>query len=117
MPRCSTSPTDDLEGILQASGARLFLVGAPDVLARVGEMCTQVPIPSFLPGPLPAGLDGRVIPWEAFLALGRNAGPPQAAATAATAARPAAREAPVGFPDPAPPVMATLSMVCLGMVS
>jgi hypothetical protein len=70
------SPTE-IEGILQASGARLFLVGAPDVLARVGEMRTQVPIASFLLGPLPAGLDGRVIPWEAFLALGRKASLPQ----------------------------------------
>jgi long-chain acyl-CoA synthetase len=101
VPLYYTSPPAEIEGIVQASGARLLLVGAPDVLARVGEMRTQVPIASFLLGPLPAGLHGRVIPWEAFLALGRKASPPQAAATAASAARPVALQAPVGFHDPA----------------
>jgi long-chain acyl-CoA synthetase len=99
VPLYYTSPPAEIEGILQASGARLFLVGAPDVLARVGEMRTRVPIASFLLGPLPSGLDGRVMPWEAFLALGREAGMPREAA--AGFARRSALQAPVGFADPA----------------
>jgi long-chain acyl-CoA synthetase len=100
VPLYYTSPPEEIEGILQASGARLFLIGAPNVLARVGEMRTQVPIASFLLGPLPPGLAGRVIPWEEFLALGREAGSTQAAA-AAVSAPPVSLQAPVGFADPA----------------
>jgi long-chain acyl-CoA synthetase len=99
VPLYYTSPPAEIEGILQASGARLLLVGAPDVLARVGEMRTEVPIASFLLGPLPPGLAGRVIPWEEFLALGREAG--EAKAAAVGRARRIALQAPVGFDDPA----------------
>jgi long-chain acyl-CoA synthetase len=98
VPLYYTAPPAEIEGILQASGARLLLVGAPDVLARVGEIRAQVPIASFLLGALPPGLAGRVIPWEQFLALGREAGEGQAATAAA---RPVALRAPVGFDDPA----------------
>jgi long-chain acyl-CoA synthetase len=98
VPLYYTSPPAEIEQILQASGARLLLIGAPDVLARVGEMRTRVPIISFQRGPLPSVLAGRVTPWEAFLALGRKAVAPQAAAAAA---RPVALQAPVGFDDAA----------------
>ncbi len=117
VPLYYTSPPDEIEGILRASGARLLLVGAPDVLARVKQIGTQVPIASFLLKPLPAGLEDRVIPWEAFLELGREAGSrpaaagghgkpavthqPTAARAAAGSSRAIALQAPVGFDDPA----------------
>ena len=99
VPLYYTSPPAEIESVLRASEARLLLIGAPDVLVRVPEIRTQVPIASFLLGPLPAGLQGRVIPWEGFLALGREAGAPQAAALGST--RQVALQAPVGFDDPA----------------
>jgi long-chain acyl-CoA synthetase len=107
VPLYYTSPPDEIEGILRASGARLLLVGAPGVMARVGQLRTQVPIASFLLNPLPEGLESRVIPWEAFLALGRKAGGPPPAAdgparkAAAGSPRRVALQAPVGFDDPA----------------
>ncbi len=99
VPLYYTAPPAEIEAILRASGARLLLVGAPDVLARVGQLRTQVPIASFMLKPLPASLESRVIPWEAFLALGREAGAAQPAAV--DSARPIAMQAPVGFDDPA----------------
>jgi long-chain acyl-CoA synthetase len=99
VPLYYTSPPAEIERILQASHARLLLVGAPDVLARVREMRTQVPVASFLLGPLPAGMEDRVIPWDGFLALGRGAGAQHAAAPGP--ARQAALQAPVGLDDPA----------------
>jgi len=98
VPLYYTSPPAEIEQILRASGARLLLVGAPDVLARVGEMDLPVPVVSFLLAPLPPGLAPRVLPWQDFLALGRKAGTPL---PAAAGARPVALQAPVGFSDPA----------------
>ncbi|HKE98385.1 MAG TPA: AMP-binding protein [Actinomycetes bacterium] len=68
VPLHPTSPPAELDEILAVSGARLLLVGAPDVLARLGELRSRLPVVSFRPGPTPAGVVG----WDAFLALGRR---------------------------------------------
>jgi long-chain acyl-CoA synthetase len=95
VPLYYTSPIPEIEEILRASGARLLLVGAPAVLAHVGEMSLTVKIASFCPSPLPAGLAGRVLSWEGFLRTG--AGSPALASPAAPGRF--APEAPVGFLD------------------
>ncbi|HSO51986.1 MAG TPA: AMP-binding protein [Actinomycetes bacterium] len=66
VPLHPTSPPAQQDEILAASGARLLLVGAPDVLARLAELRARVPVVSFCPGPAPPG----VVAWDDFLALG-----------------------------------------------
>ncbi|HET6813026.1 MAG TPA: AMP-binding protein [Actinomycetota bacterium] len=70
VPLHPTSPPAELDEILAASGARLLLVGAPDVLARLGELRARVPVVSFCPGSTPPG----VLAWGDFLALGAATG-------------------------------------------
>jgi long-chain acyl-CoA synthetase len=98
VPLYYTAPAAEIDEILGASGARLLLVGAPEILARVEEIRSPVTIASFCQSPPPAapavavGRAGRVLSWEEFLGLGAGA-PPEAAAGRF------APEAPVGFPD------------------
>jgi long-chain acyl-CoA synthetase len=70
VPLHPTSPPNELDEILAASGARLLLVGAPDVLARLGELRARVPVVSFCPGSTPPG----VLAWGDFLASGAAIG-------------------------------------------
>ena len=79
VPLYYTSPPNEVDGILGESGARLFLVGAPKVLARLGELRTKVPVVSFCRTPTPGGLGREVLSWEAFLAKGEGAREPTAA--------------------------------------
>jgi long-chain acyl-CoA synthetase len=81
VPLHPTSPPAELDDILAASGARLLLVGAPAVLARLGELRARLPVVSFCPGPAPAG----VLAWADFLGSG--------------AAHPGPATAPVGPDD------------------
>jgi long-chain acyl-CoA synthetase len=66
VPLHPTSPPGELDEILAASRARLLLVGAPAVLARLGELRVRLPVVSFCPGPAPAG----VLAWADFLGSG-----------------------------------------------
>jgi long-chain acyl-CoA synthetase len=66
VPLHPTSPPNELDQILAASGARLLLVGAPAVLARLGELRHRLPVVSFCPGPAPSG----VLAWAEFLSSG-----------------------------------------------
>jgi long-chain acyl-CoA synthetase len=74
VPLYYTSPPEEVDGILGDSGARLLLVGAPKVLARVGELRSDVPVVSFCRTPVPDGPGREVVSWEAFLAKGAKAG-------------------------------------------
>jgi len=85
VPLYYTSPPDEVDHILSASGARLLFVGAPKILDRLGEIQEDLPIVSFCRGPVSAGLGREVISWEAFLAMGAGCPPPL--------------QAPVGFGD------------------
>jgi long-chain acyl-CoA synthetase len=93
VPLYYTSPPSEIEELLNASGACMLLVGAPNVLKRISEIKTRIPVVSFLRDAVPCKLEDRVIPWDEFLAIGRKHSPP-------TAPR-VALEAPVGFGDPA----------------
>ena len=84
VPLYYTSPPEEIDGILAASGARVLFVGAPNVMERLGEIKADVRIVSFLRRPA-AVPQREVIPWEGFLALGEG-----------KKRRP---EAPIGFGD------------------
>jgi long-chain acyl-CoA synthetase len=85
VPLYYTSPPTEIDALLEASGARLLLVGAPAVLARLDELKTTVPVVSFWRESPPAEVTRAVMPWAEFLARGRSAAP--------------ATVAPVGFGD------------------
>ena len=85
VPLYYTSPADEINTILSASGARLLLIGAPKILNKVDEIKPDLPVISFTRGPLPADLGREVTSWETFLALGEGARTPL--------------QSPVGFGD------------------
>jgi long-chain acyl-CoA synthetase len=68
VPLYYTSPPAEIDTILHASRARMLLVGAPAILARLDELGSKVPIVSFWREPVPSGVRRDVMPWEAFLA-------------------------------------------------
>ncbi|MHB1294536.1 MAG: SDR family oxidoreductase [Anaerolineae bacterium] len=72
VPLYYTSPPADIDAILRASGARLLLVGAPRLLARLSELQSDLPVISFCREELLDGLGRAVTPWETFLASGRG---------------------------------------------
>lgn len=79
VPLYYTSPPPEIDGILEASGARMLFVGAPKVLERMGEMRARLPVVSFCRAGPPGGLPVEVMPWETFLAKGTGVEVPETA--------------------------------------
>lgn len=84
VPLYYTSPPADIDPILQASGARLLFIGAPQLLERLNELKTELPVISFLEQSVSRG---KVMEWSKFLSLGSG--------------RPAVITSAAGFGDPA----------------
>jgi long-chain acyl-CoA synthetase len=76
VPLYVTSPPPNVDEILAATGARLLLVGAPELLERLDELRTELPIVSLRSGRPPAGLRRPVLAWDDFLALGEGSEAP-----------------------------------------
>jgi long-chain acyl-CoA synthetase len=74
VPLYTTSPPNEIDALVAASGARLLLIGAPAVLARWAELHISLPTVNFGRTPSPAQADGRILSWAEFLALGAGAG-------------------------------------------
>lgn len=70
VPLYYTSPPAEISGILADSKARILLVGAPAVLARLDEVATEIPIVSFCRLPPAEGPRRAIVAWEEFLARG-----------------------------------------------
>ncbi len=70
VPLYYTSPPADINQILLSSGSKVLFVGMPSLLARVGELCSDVPVVSICRGPLPQNLARKVDSWEEFLSKG-----------------------------------------------
>jgi long-chain acyl-CoA synthetase len=87
VPLYYTAPPADINSILLSSGSKIFLVGMPSLLARVGELCPDVPIISICRGPMPQNLPRKVDSCEEFLSKGARIDPDV--------------KAPVGFGDTA----------------
>jgi long-chain acyl-CoA synthetase len=88
VPLYYTSPHQEIKEMVEASGARILLIGAPGVLAVAPLLPQSVVVASFCETPVPQSLSQRVLSWESFLSLGKAAG--RAAS---------ALQAPVGFED------------------
>ena len=83
VPLYYTTPPSDIDEVLKASESKLFFIGMPSLLARVGELTADVPIVSFCRGSVPQ--NSKVISWQDFLSKATpNAAP---------------KTAPVGFGD------------------
>jgi long-chain acyl-CoA synthetase len=70
VPLYYTSPPAEIDGILADSGARLLLVGAPSILARLDEIASGIPVVSFCRSAPPEGLRRPIVSWDAFLEKG-----------------------------------------------
>jgi len=70
VPLYYTSPPAEIDGILADSSARLLLVGAPSILARLDEIASGIPVVSFCQSTPPEGLRRPIVSWEAFLEKG-----------------------------------------------
>ncbi len=72
VPLYYTTPPTDINEVLKASGAKIFFVGMPSLLARVKELTPDVPVVSICRVPAPADSGREVITWERFLSKGTN---------------------------------------------
>ncbi len=75
VPLYSTSPPSEIASLLESSGARLLFIGAPGLLARVGELRTEIPMVAFTRTPPASPGPKQVIEWEQFLHLGAGTEP------------------------------------------
>ncbi|HSV49906.1 MAG TPA: AMP-binding protein, partial [Candidatus Acidoferrales bacterium] len=70
VPLYYTTPPADINDVLRASGAKLFFVGMPSLLARAKELPYDVPIVSICRIQAPLGI--AVTSWEEFLSKAQN---------------------------------------------
>jgi long-chain acyl-CoA synthetase len=74
VPLYYTSPPQELERIIEASGARLAFIGAAPLLEPLASGLRSLTLVSFCRTPLEAIYCDRITAWEDFLTLGRDAG-------------------------------------------
>jgi long-chain acyl-CoA synthetase len=72
VPLYYTSPPAEIDGIVRLSGAKLLLVGAPNLFERLGALASSVATVSFCRGPVPKNLANSVTCWEDFLGKGKR---------------------------------------------
>jgi long-chain acyl-CoA synthetase len=69
VPLYYTSPPRELDELIEASGAKLVLIGAEPVLKKAGELRASAPVVSFCRS-VSEDAGRPVIPWEEFLGRG-----------------------------------------------
>ena len=87
VPLYYTTPPSDINEVLKASGAKLFFVGMPSLMARLKELTAEVPIVSICRVQTPIDSGRNVTSWAEFLSKGKNST--------------VTMKAPVGFADTA----------------
>ncbi|HLN89998.1 MAG TPA: AMP-binding protein, partial [Candidatus Binatia bacterium] len=70
VPLYYIAPPADINSILLSSQSKIFFVGMPSLLARIGEFCPGVSVVSICRGSLPQNLPRKVDSWEEFLSKG-----------------------------------------------
>ena len=76
VPLYYTSPPNEIDHILKASGSKLLLIGAPKIMERLGEIKTDLPVVSFCRKALPSSSGRNVTSWDDFLKLGEGISAP-----------------------------------------
>jgi long-chain acyl-CoA synthetase len=72
VPLYYTTPPSDITEVLEASGAKLFFIGIPSLLARVKELTPDVPVVSICRVPTPTDPQRPVVSWDEFLSKGKE---------------------------------------------
>jgi long-chain acyl-CoA synthetase len=72
VPLYYTTPPADINDVLEASGAKLFFIGMPSLLARFKELAANVPIVSICRVPASLDEEGTIVSWDKFLAKGKD---------------------------------------------
>ena len=72
VPLYYTTPPSDINEVLKASGAKLFFIGMPSLLARIKELTPDVPMVSICRAPAPTDAQRSVVSWEEFLSKGKD---------------------------------------------
>jgi long-chain acyl-CoA synthetase len=72
VPLYYTAPPADINQILLSSGSKVFFIGMPSLLERVGELGSDVMVISICRSPLPQKLSRKVDSWEEFLSKGAS---------------------------------------------
>ena len=72
VPLYYTTPPSDINEVLKASGAKLFFVGMPSLMARIKELTADVPIVSICRVQTPTDAGRNVVSWEEFLSKGKD---------------------------------------------
>lgn len=72
VPFYVTCPPDEMERLLADCQPRLFLVGAPAILARIDEIHFAGKMASFCREAVPEHISSPVLPWNEFLAQGNE---------------------------------------------
>jgi len=81
VPLYYTSPPDEVELLVRASGSKVLLVGTPKLLAEVDRMDIDIPVVSFSREGPPTPPSREVIGWEEFLAMGEGSTGPETSPT------------------------------------
>lgn len=71
VPLYYTSPPREIDQQVADSRSKLLLIGAEEVMGRVKELVTDVPLVSFCPT-VPPELRDRVMPWEGLMSRGEG---------------------------------------------
>ncbi len=72
VPLYYTSPPDEVDLLLRASGSKLLFVGIPNLLEGLGDLEVDIPVVSFCREDPSMDHDRKVIPWREFLAAGEG---------------------------------------------
>jgi long-chain acyl-CoA synthetase len=72
VPLYYTSPPAEIEQIVDASGSKVLLIGAPKILEKVDDLTMDIPIISFCRKAPDKTLSRTVISWEQFMAKGKG---------------------------------------------
>jgi long-chain acyl-CoA synthetase len=76
VPLYYTSPPDDIDRIVEASGSKALFVGASGILKKIDELTVDVPVITFCRKPPKEKINREIISWEKFLSKGKDSDSP-----------------------------------------
>ncbi|UCE74044.1 MAG: SDR family oxidoreductase, partial [Methanomassiliicoccales archaeon] len=76
VPLYYTSPPSDIDKIVAASDSKALFVGAPGILKKIDELKVNIPVISFCRKNPKVKLKREIIPWEKFMAKGKDTDKP-----------------------------------------
>jgi long-chain acyl-CoA synthetase len=71
-PFYATCPPSEINQLLEHSRPKLFLIGVPGLLKRLGELVTDAPLVSFCKAEIPDNNQTKIMDWTSFICLGKD---------------------------------------------